>query len=156
MEKREFVLTAEGAARLRKELEELKGPRRRELAQRLRSAIQMGDLSENADYIAAKEEQAFLEGRIQELETILRYAVVVEEGEATVDTVGVGNTVVVAENGREPETFHLVGIKEADPRNGKISHESPIGKALLGKRIGDTVVAQTPAGPLEFKILEIR
>jgi transcription elongation factor GreA len=154
MTKREYILTAEGAARLREELVVLKGPRRTELAGRLRNAVQMGDLSENADYVAAKEEQAFLEGRILELETILREAVIAEGTSA--DVAAVGSTVIVSESGGPAETFLLVGVKEADPRRGKISHESPIGQALIGHRAGDMVQAETPGGTLTFKILEIR
>jgi transcription elongation factor GreA len=154
MADREFFLTPEGADRLRAELDELRGPRRTDLAKRLRHAVQQGDLSENADYISAKEEQAFLEGRIQELETILREATVVEGG--STDTVTVGNTVVVAEDGRSPQTFQVVGIKEASPREGRISNESPIGKALIGKRVGDVALAETPGGRVELKIIEIR
>jgi transcription elongation factor GreA len=153
MPKREYILTSEGAARLREELSVLKGPRRTELAGRLRSAVQMGDLSENADYIKAKEDQGFLEGRILELETILREAVIAEE--AATDVAAVGSTVVVSESGGPAETFMLVGVKEADPRRGKISHESPIGQALLGHHAGDTVQAETPGGMLSFRILEI-
>jgi transcription elongation factor GreA len=154
MTKREYILTAEGAARLREELAVLKGPRRTEMAGRLRNAVQMGDLSENADYITAKEEQGFLEGRILELETILREALIVEQ--AAADAAAVGSTVIVSEAGGPTETFLLVGMKEADPRLGKISHESPIGQALLGHRAGDVVQAETPGGTLTFKILEIR
>jgi len=154
MPKHEYILTAEGATRLREELVALKGPRRTELAGRLRSAVQMGDLSENADYTKAKEDQGFLEGRILELETILREAVIVEE--AASDVASVGSTVIVSESGGAAETFLLVGVKEADPRRGKISHESPIGQALLGHHAGDTVQAETPGGTLTFKILEIR
>jgi transcription elongation factor GreA len=153
MTKREYILTAEGAARLREELAVLKGPRRTEMAGRLRNAVQMGDLSENADYITAKEEQGFLEGRILELETILREALIVEQ--AAADAAAVGSTVIVSEAGGPTETFLLVGMKEADPRRGKISHESPIGQALIGHRAGDTVQAETPGGTLTFKILEI-
>lgn len=154
MAKREHFLTAEGAARLREELGVLKGPRRTDLAGRLRHAVQMGDLSENADYIVAKEEQAFLEGRILELEMILREAVIVEQ--AAAEFAAVGSTVIVSESGAPAETFRLVGVKEADPRQGRISHESPIGQALLGHRAGDTVQATTPGGTLTFKILEVR
>jgi transcription elongation factor GreA len=154
MTKREYILTAEGAARLREELAVLKGPRRTEMAGRLRNAVQMGDLSENADYITAKEEQGFLEGRILELETILREALIVEQ--AAADAAAVGSTVIVSEAGGPTETFLLVGMKEADPRLGKISHESPIGQALLGHRAGDVVQVETPGGTLTFKILEIR
>jgi transcription elongation factor GreA len=154
MAKRDSFLTAEGAARLRAELAVLKGPRRTELAGRLRHAVQMGDLSENADYTVAKEDQAFLEGRILELETLLREAVIVEGAGA--DVAAVGSTVIVSESGGPAETFMLVGVKEADPRQGRISHESPIGLALLGHRAGDTVYATTPGGTLTFKILEVR
>lgn len=151
---RELYLTEEGAERLRSELEELKGPRREDLARRLRFAIKQGDLSENADYIAAKEEQAFLEGRIQELQAILRQATIVD-GSSSKDEVTVGCTVVVAEEGRPNQTYNLVGVAEAAPREGKISNESPIGKALMGGRIGDKVVAETPAGEIEMEILDI-
>ena len=154
-ENRNFYLTPEGAAKIRAELDELRGPRRDALALRLRHAVQQGDLSENADYIHAKEDQAFLEGRILELETILRQATVVEPPTAT-DVVGLGTTVVVAEDGSGPEAYQLVGMKEADPRSGKISHESPIGKALLGKRVGDVAEVRTPGGALRLTILEIR
>jgi transcription elongation factor GreA len=146
-------LTPEGETRLRAELAELTGPRRQELAQRLRSAIQMGDLSENADYHKAKEDQAFLEGRIQELEAILRMAVIIEKKQS--DVVAVGCHVTVQEEGFDPETYYLVGAKEADPPNGKISNESPIGKALMDHRVGDVVEAETPGGRIKFKILKI-
>ena len=146
-------LTQEGEKRLRAELAELTGPRREELSQRLRSAIQMGDLSENADYHKAKEDQAFLEGRIQEIEAVLRTAVVVEK--ASTDVVTVGNKVTVQEESFDPEVFHLVGAKEADPRNGKISNESPIGSALMNHKVGDVVEAETPGGKIKLKILKI-
>lgn len=151
---KDLFLTPEGAAKLRAELEQLKGPRRNELAKRLRFAIQQGDLSENADYTAAKEDQAFLEGRIQELETILREATIVEQGPAQ-DEVGIGSTVLVAENGKEPEMYRLVGVKEANPRQRMISYESPIGKSLLGKKVGETAIAETPTGAIQLEILEI-
>ena len=151
----QVYLTSEGAAQLKEELEQLKGPARQELAQRLRSAIQMGDLSENADYHKAKEDQAFLEGRIQELEYLIRNAVIIEENRAARDVVDVGAHVTIQEEDYPPEVYMLVGAKEADPRNGRISNESPIGKALLGSRVGDEVVAETPGGKLKFKILKI-
>jgi transcription elongation factor GreA len=146
-------LTPEGEARLQAELADLTGPRREELAQRLRSAIQMGDLSENADYHKAKEDQAFLEGRIQELEAILRSAVIIEKKHS--DVVDVGTTVTIQEGDFDPETFYMVGAKEADPRNGRISNESPIGAALIGHRVGETVEVNTPGGKMKFKILKI-
>jgi transcription elongation factor GreA len=146
-------LTLEGEKKLRAELAELTGPRREELSQRLRSAIQMGDLSENADYHKAKEDQAFLEGRIQEIEAVLRMAVIVEK--ASTDVVTVGNKVTVQEESFDPEVFHMVGAKEADPRNGKISNESPIGRALMNHKAGDIIEAETPSGKIKFKILKI-
>ena len=147
-------LTAEGLARLKTELQELTGPRRVELAARLRSAIQMGDLSENADYHKAKEDQGFLEGRIQELEYLVRNAVVIEKN-ANRDTVGVGSHITIQDADYPAETYHMVGPKEADPRNGRISHESPIGSALINRRVGDEVEVETPAGKVRFKILKI-
>jgi len=148
-------LTAEGAAKLRKELEDLKGPRRSEMADRLRKAVRQGDLSENADYISAKEQQAFLEGRILELESVLRNATIVER-KASSEQVEIGSTVVVLEQDDSRSTFQIVGAKEANPRAGKISHVSPIGKALLGKKVGQSAEATTPGGPIRFKVLEIR
>ena len=148
-------LTAEGAARLKAELEELKGPVRNALAQRLRSAIQMGDLSENADYHKAKEDQGFLEGRIQELEYLMRNAVIIDELSANHDEVTIGSHVTIQEGNYDPETYHVVGSKEAEPRKGRISNESPIGRALMGAKVGDTVSAETPNGTIKFKILKI-
>lgn len=151
----ELYLTYDGAESLRKELERLKGTEREELAKRLRSAIQMGDLSENADYHAAKEYQAFLEGKIQELEFVLKNAVIIEEIEETHDFVMIGSKVIVQEGDNNPETYHLVGAIEADPGNGRISNESPYGSALIGAREGDEVVALTPAGPVQLRIIKI-
>jgi transcription elongation factor GreA len=155
MEKREIYLTPEGAKRLRAELDELRGARRQELAARLRHAVQQGDLSENADYIAAKEEQAFLEGRIQELEAVLKQAIIAD-GPREEGVVHVGSTVVLAEGEDPPETYQVVGVKEADPAAGRISHESPFGSALMGRRAGETVRARTPGGEVVLKILEVR
>jgi len=151
----QMYLTSEGATRLKEELEQLKGPKREEMAKRLRAAIQQGDLSENADYHKAKEDQGFLEGRIQELEYLLKNAIVVEAHEGELDRVEVGVRVTVQEGDYPPETYMLVGVKEADPRNGRISHESPIGQALLGGRVGDEIVAETPGGPVRLKIIRI-
>jgi transcription elongation factor GreA len=148
-------LTAEGAGKLRAELAQLKGPGREEMAKRLRSAIQMGDLSENADYHKAKEDQGFMEGRILELEYLLNNAIIVEAQTGQRNVVEVGTTVTVQEEDLDPEVFMLVGAKEADPRNGKISNESPIGRALIGHQVGEQVTAQTPGGELSFKILKI-
>jgi transcription elongation factor GreA len=148
-------LTSEGAARLKDELARLKGPEREAIAARLRAAISQGDLSENADYHKAKEDQAFLEGRIQELEYLLKNAIIIEGSSGIKDRVEVGARVTVQEEDFPPETYHLVGAKEADPRNGKISNESPIGRALLGGKVGDIVSAETPGGAVRLKILKI-
>jgi transcription elongation factor GreA len=148
-------LTAEGAEKLKVELEQLKGPARVALAKRLRAAIQQGDLSENADYHSAKEEQGFLEGRIQELEYLLSNARIIEEHNGKRDVVEVGGYVTVQEDGEEPETYMLVGAKEADPRNGRISNESPIGRAVIGHRAGEQVKVQTPSGIILLKIVKV-
>jgi len=148
-------LTADGAAKIESELRELKGPQREALARRLRDAIQMGDLSENADYHKAKEDQGFLEGRIQELEFALRSAIIVEATSIPKNVVAVGVRVTVQEDGFDPEVFHMVGAQEADPRAGKISHESPIGRALMDHRVGEIVEAETPGGKIRLRIMEI-
>ncbi len=148
-------LTAEGAERLKNELEYLKGPAREALAQRLRAAIQQGDLSENADYISAKEEQGFLEGRIQELTQILSNVQIIEEKKTSRGIVDIGSHVTIQEDDFDPEKYYIVGPKEADPRNARISHESPIGRALIGHRVGETVAAETPNGTIRFKIIKI-
>jgi transcription elongation factor GreA len=151
-----LYLTSEGAARLKTELEQLKGPARREISARLRSAIQMGDLSENADYHKAKEDQGFLEGKIMELEYLLKNATIIEKNDGGLrDVVEVGARITVVEEGESPETYLIVGAKEADPRNGRISHESPIGSALMGHRVGDRVEVTTPGGTLWLEITEI-
>lgn len=151
----ETYLTTDGAAHLQAELQQLTGPAREELAERLRAAVQMGDLSENADYIKAKEDQSFLEGRIQELEYILQKAIIVEETNLNHDEVEIGVRVTIQEEDSPPVIYHLVGAKEADPRNGRISYESPIGRALLGHREGDKVIAETPGGQVSIKIIKI-
>lgn len=148
-------LTSEGAERLKVELANLKGPEREALSKRLRFAIQQGDLSENADYHKAKEDQAFLEGRIQELEYLLKNAIIIEASSGQRDQVDVGVTVTIQEEDYPPETYYMVGAKEADPRNGRISNESPIGRALMGTRQGEVVLAETPGGQVRLKVLKI-
>jgi transcription elongation factor GreA len=148
-------LTAKGAAKLEAELKELKGPKREALARRLRDAIQMGDLSENADYHKAKEDQGFLEGRVQELEFALCNAIIVEATSTPKNVVAVGVRVTVQGDGFEAEVFQMVGAQEADPRAGKISHESPIGGALMDHNVGDMVEVETPGGKIRLKILKI-
>jgi transcription elongation factor GreA len=147
-------LTPEGKEKLEKELQELKTKGRQELAERLQHAISMGDLSENADYHKAKEDQGFLEGRIQEIESILHNAEVIE-AQSSYDTVALGATVTIREEGQEPETYQLVGRKEANPRVGKISHESPIGNALMGHQVGDVVDVAIHGDTTRFEILAI-
>lgn len=150
-----IYLTAEGETKLRSELEDLKGAKREEIAKRLRIAIQQGDLSENADYIVTKQEQGFVEGRIQELEQILRHAIIIEENHDNPEVIEIGARVTIQEGEYPPETFHLVGPNEANPREGRISHESPIGQALLGKRVDDEVSAKVPNGVVHLKVLKI-
>ncbi len=152
--KQEFFLTQEGIDKLTKELVNLKGPERVELSKRLRIAIQQGDLSENADYSKAKEDQAFLEGRIQEIQIMLNNMVLIE-GSKKDGLVRVGSTITIQEKGREPFEYYMVGAQEADPRNGRISNESPIGKALLGHAAGDNVEVETPGGKIMFNILKV-
>lgn len=150
-----IYLTEEGKRKLQEELAELKGPRRNTIAQRLKHAIEMGDLSENADYKSAKEDQGFLEGRIQEIEAILKTAEVVDRDNHKPDEVNIGSKITVQEAGFPPEVFILVGSQEADMRAGKISYESPIGKALLGHKNGDAIEVKIPNGTINLKILVI-
>lgn len=150
-----YYLTPEGKQKLEQELEQLKTEGRKQIAERLKQAISMGDLSENADYHKAKEDQGFLEGRIQEIKNIL-YNMEVIESQQEYDQVRVGARVTIKEGDYEPETYHLVGTKEADPGNGKISYESPIGKALMGHKVGETVTAHLPNGTtIDFEIQAI-
>ena len=149
-------LTAQGVKELRNELEHLISVKRPALAERLHFAIQQGDLSENADYTAAKEEQGFLEGRIQQIEVTLRNAVVIERDGPT-DEVAFGSHVTVVERGvGEEETFRIVGPVEADPIKGNVSNESPLGQALMGRRAGDTVTVEAPVGEIVFQIIAIQ
>lgn len=155
MAEQKTYLTPEGFEKLREELEYLRTVRRREVAERIRIAKEGGDVMENAGYDEAKREQAFLEGRIQTLETMLRDPVIIEEGSSS-DQVGLGSSVtVVEEDGSEPETYQIVGSAEVDPAKGRISNESPLGKALLGGRVGEEVKVRTPNGILYFRIVGI-
>ena len=149
-------LTEEGEKKLKAELEELSGPVRHELSKRLRSAIQMGDLSENADYKQAKEDQGFVEGRIQELIQLLRNVVIIEENSQFKDIVEIGSKVTIQEDNEPEETYLLVGPQEADPAKGRISYSSPIGEALVGHKVGESVIAETPAGQIRLRILKIQ
>ncbi|RMG88078.1 MAG: transcription elongation factor GreA [Chloroflexi bacterium] len=148
-------LTPEGAEELRRELQELIEVRRPALAQKLKEAVAEGDLRENANYQDAKEQQAFIEGRIQYLENLLRSAVIITETEQD-GTVRVGSIVTYREEGMdEDETFKIVGAAEANPREGKISGKSPIGSALLGRKKGDRVRVETPSGEIVLKIKKV-
>ena len=148
-------LTLEGKNKLEAELEYLTTVRRHEVAEAIKSAKEEGDLSENSAYDEAKLQQGFLEGRVQTIEAQLRNAVIIERNGNGTDKVGIGNTVTVVEDGADEETYQIVGSAEADPLEGKISNESPIGQAMLGAKKGDTVRAETPGGELVFKILRI-
>jgi transcription elongation factor GreA len=121
----------------------------------LKSAIQEGDLSENADYHKAKEDQGFLEGKIQDLEYILQHAIIIEDQDGEREEINIGAHFTIQEDGHPPETFSMVGAKETDPRNGRISNESPIGRAVIGRRVGDIVAVETPNGQINLKILSI-
>jgi len=144
----------EGLEKLKNELEELKTAKRHEIAARLEHAKSLGDLSENAEYQEAKEEQSLLESRIVEIEEILRNAVIIKK-DAYSSLVQVGSTVrVTSEHGEE--NFTIVGSEEADPQSGMISNESPLGKAFLGRKIGDTVEVKTPGGTVHYSILAIK
>jgi transcription elongation factor GreA len=149
-----IYLTPEGKKKLEEELNYLVNVRRKEVAIAIQSAKEEGDLSENSAYDEAKLAQGFVEGRIQTIEAQLRNAVIIEENGKS-DCVDVGSRVTVAENGAGEETYYIVGSAEADPLNGKISNESPIGKALLGAKVGQMVTAATPGGSIAFKVKRI-
>lgn len=149
-----IYLTIEGKKKLEEELEYLINVRRKEVAADIQSAKDEGDISENSAYDEAKLTQGFIEGRIQTIETQLRNAVIIERNGRS-DTVDVGSKVTVLEEGSSKETYHIVGSAEADPSNGRISNESPIGKALLGARVGDVIKAEVPDGEIAFKVVHI-
>ncbi len=146
-------LTLQGLEKLKEDLKNLKEVKRKEIAERLEKCISFGDLTENAEYHETKEEQAFMEGRILELEEIIRNAVIIPN-EKQKDWVEVGSTILVS-SGHQKEKFKIVGAEEANPLEGKISANSPLGKALLKKTKGEAVLVQTPEGNLEYKILKI-
>jgi transcription elongation factor GreA len=158
MEKTTSFLTAEGYKKLQAELKHLKTVRRREVAEKIRSAKEDGDISENAGYEQAKEEQAFVEGRIMTLEHILSTASIIQEN-GPADRVVLGSHVTVVEIDGDrrsaPETYRLVGSTEADPSSGRVSHASPLGQALMGKEVGDSVVVSAPGGEICFKVVGI-
>ena len=156
MEKKN-LMTYAGLKKLEDELHELKVVRRKEVAEKIKEAREQGDLSENAEYDAAKDEQRDIEARIEELEAILKNAEVVVEDEADTEKINVGCKVLVYDEEFEEEVeFKIVGSTEANSLQGKISNESPVGTAILGKKIHDVVVANTPAGELSYEILEVK
>jgi transcription elongation factor GreA len=149
-------LTKEGFEKLQDELDYLRKVKRQEVADRLHEAMEGGELIENAEYEAAKNEQAFVEGRIQELDVLLASAKIIENnGKKKSDGVQLGSKVTIKEGNFEAEEFTVVGIAEANPREGKISNESPIGKAILGHKVGEAVKVETPGGTYTVKILKI-
>ena len=154
MNKKKTYLTDAGIQKLNNELTDLTTKQRPELAKRLREAIQMGDLKENADYHAAKEDQAFIEGRILEVQEMLRSSVLISN-QINKQEVSIGSTVTISEDNSDEEQYTLVGSAEADPTMGRISHESPIGQAIIGKSIGDSVQVSTPGGNITFEIIRI-
>ncbi|MEC0094101.1 transcription elongation factor GreA [Paenibacillus macquariensis subsp. defensor] len=157
MSDKEVILTQEGLKKLEDELEQLKSVKRREIAERIKVAIGYGDISENSEYEDAKNEQAFIEGRVITLEKLLRNARIINNDDVNTDSVGVGVTVTVedVEFGDKME-YLIVGTAESDPLNNKISNESPVGKAILGKQRGAIVDVNVPAGVVQYKIIDIR
>jgi transcription elongation factor GreA len=151
-----MYLTKTGFQKLQEELDFLRVAKRQEIADRLHEAMEGGELIENAEYEAAKNEQAFVEGRIQELEVILAGAHLIDEAAAHQDPtlVQVGDTVTIQEEGGDPEEFTIVGAAEADPRAGKISNESPLGKALLNHHPGDLITVDAPGGAFKVKLIK--
>lgn len=157
MPEKEVLLTGDGIKRLEEELHYLKTVKRREIADRIRAAIEFGDISENSEYEEAKNEQAFVEGRIITLEKMLRHARIIDTSEVPGDTVTIGSTVLLKdlEYGDEIE-YTIVGSAEADPTANKISNESPVGRAILGQKPGSVVEVKVPAGVLKYQILDVR
>ncbi|PWK11246.1 transcription elongation factor GreA [Tumebacillus permanentifrigoris] len=149
-------LTREGLAKLEEELDYLKGSKRREMAERIKIAVSYGDLSENSEYDAAKDEQAFVESRIVQLEKMMRNVRIIEPGSEDTSVVAIGRTVKLKEVPEgDVEMYQIVGSTESDPLDGKISNESPLGSSLIGRSVGDKINVNTPGGQLEFEIIEI-
>ena len=154
---KKFIMTYEGVIKHEEELEYLKTVKRKEITEKIKVALGYGDLSENSEYDEAKNDQAFTEGRIIQLENMLKNAVVVDESEIPKDKVSVGSIVKVMDYEFDEEVeYTIVGSAEADPMNFKISNESPVGSALLGKKVGDVVEVAVPSGVSKFEVLEIR
>ncbi|MDE2483584.1 MAG: transcription elongation factor GreA [bacterium] len=157
MNEKEIILTAEGLEKLQNELDELKTVHRKEVNDRIRQAKEYGDLSENAEYEDAKQEQAFIEGRILKLEAMIRGARILDESEYAADEAHLGATVKVKDlKNNDSYEFHIVGSAEADPKLQRISNESPLGRALIGHKKGETVDVTTPRGVVKYKIEAIK
>ena len=157
MEAKKNILTYEGLKKYEEELQELKVVKRREVAQKIKEAREQGDLSENAEYDAAKDEQRDIEARIEELEKILKNAEVVDEDEVDIERINIGCQVKILDiEYNEELEYKIVGSTEANSLKGKISNESPVGKALIGKQVGDVITVETPAGSFQYKVLEIQ
>ncbi len=155
-EAKELLMTAEGLAKLEAELDELIIVRRKEVAEKIKQELAFGDLSENSEYDEAKNEQAQVEARIAQLEGMLKIARVVDEGAISTDAVSVGSKVKLLDvEFEDEEVYSIVGPTEANPSENKLSYESPVGKAIMGKKVDDLVDVQTPGGIVQFKILEI-
>jgi transcription elongation factor GreA len=152
MPKKEILITQEGLDKLQQELHELTTIRRPEIVNRIKVAKELGDLNENAEYTSAKEEQSFVEGRIQEIEQVLKQAKVVAENHT--GTIGIGTTVTFSVDG-DKDSFELVGPTESDPEKGKISVDSPVGQALLGHKVKDKVKVETPDGSVVYEIISV-
>jgi len=155
MQEKVVYLTSEGKQRFAAELRELMTVRRHEVEERIRRAKEFSDTVDNAEYDEAKTEQSFVEGRIQDLERLLSAAKLIEEPTTKADYVRMGSHIKVVDQDGEEETYYLVGSHEADPRHGLISNESPIGRALIGKRVGEEVTVVAPAGSFSLKVLDI-
>ncbi len=153
---KQYPMTAEGKAKLERELEDLITVKRPEVVERIKIARGYGDLSENSEYDAAKDEQGFVEGRIKLVETMIRNAVIIEETADGSDVCTIGRTVTFQEEDDEPETYQIVGSAEADPFEGRISNDSPIAKGLIGHKVGETVKIVTPGGEFNVKIIEVK
>ncbi|MBB6669605.1 transcription elongation factor GreA [Cohnella nanjingensis] len=157
MSEKEVLLTPDGLKKLEEELENLKSVKRREVAERIKVAIGYGDISENSEYEDAKNEQAFIEGRIITLEKMLRNARIINNDEIDLDTVSIGSTVVVEDKEfDEIVEYTIVGTAESDPLKNKISNESPVGRAIIGKKKGALVEVSVPAGIIQYKIVDIK
>ena len=156
MVEKTYPMTIQGKEKLEEELEDLKVNKRKEIIERIKVARSFGDLSENSEYESAKDEQAFVEGRISTLENMIRFAEIIDDRDVAMDQVSLGRQVTFKElpDGEE-EAYTIVGSAEADPMAFKISNDSPMAKALLGKKIGDTVMIETPGGSFEVEILKV-